>query len=99
MDRIRVEIGALGSAANELTNMAARMESEAERLFSAINALSGMWEGEAHDVFAASAAQDAERMKELINKAKEIAEKFSEAKNEYTACEDEVAGIVSSIRV
>lgn len=99
MEKIRVNINTLGSASSELSNTVGRMNGQADKLFEAINTLNGMWEGEAHDVFTASAAQDAERMKVLISKAKEIADKFDEAKKEYTACESEVSDIVNSIRV
>lgn len=98
-DLIRVSTSRIGSDAESLGRYAQLLRENLTKLFDGIQSLNSMWEGDAHNEFVRSAADDKERMENLIQKIEEIKIKFDEAKQEYEKCESTVANEVASIQV
>ncbi len=98
-DLIRVNTSRIGADAESLGRYTQSLRENLAKLFDGIQSLNSMWEGDAHNEFVRSAADDKERMDNLIQKMDEIKLKFDEAKQEYEKCESTVANEVASIQI
>lgn len=70
-----------------------------DTVISQMKALNGMWTGEAHNTLMARFEKDRQTVQGMIEYMKQILEDLRFASAEYTRCENNVAGIVDSIRI
>lgn len=61
--------------------------------------LSGMWDGQAKEAFAAAVNDDLARLEELVQAMEKFTNLTDESRTEYEKCENAVIGIVNAIRV
>lgn len=70
-----------------------------DKMFTEINELDTMWDGPANSEFNAQFAIDYETGKALCDTIESIIESVRNARTEYIKCENEVSGIISSIKI
>ncbi len=70
-----------------------------EALFTDMEQLGTMWQGEAHDQLMATFSVDRKRTEEMLEQLNRLLEDLKFALAEYTKCENSVAGIIEEIEV
>ena len=70
-----------------------------EAVVSHMKALNGMWTGEAHNTLMIRFEKDRQTVQGMLEYMRQILEDLQFANAEYTKCENNVAGIVDSIRI
>ena len=58
-----------------------------------------MWEGPAKESFSAAVNDDIRRLRELSRLLESFTQTTGEVRQEYDACENEIAQLITSIRV
>ena len=71
----------------------------AGQLEQALHALESMWEGPAKESFSAAVNDDIRRLRELSRLLESFTQTTGEVRQEYDACENEIAQLITSIRV
>lgn len=89
----------LGDDISRLEGEQRRLEQAVDQMFSAVRELSDTWEGPAKAAFTSQFDNDYNRCKELNKSLAALLDKLRTARSEYDKCEDEVGGVVRSIRV
>lgn len=64
-----------------------------------MNALNGMWDGEAHDQFLATFEEDRQKVQAMIDDFKTIMEELRFAHTEYSNCENSVASMIDQMPI
>lgn len=67
--------------------------------FDEINSLTGMWNGDAHDVFIEQFQNDAENMKKLLEFLEQFLQGLEDAKSKYQQCESDVSETIRVMNV
>ena len=96
---IEVNTDSLRSDVSAIEEELSAINSGTDRLAQALRELEGMWDGNAKQAFSAAVNDDIRRLRELAKAMGHFTEKTSEVRQEYDRCENEVAQIISSIRV
>lgn len=99
MREITVDTGILRTDISELRESLDNTRKQLEEMHMEIDAMNGMWKGEAHDEFVRQFTSDYENTKEFLNIVDSIIGCMQEAGKQYDACESEVHGIVDAIRI
>ena len=68
-------------------------------MFAAMEALDGMWAGQAHDAFAAQYVSDNELVLAVITGVQDIIEKISVARQSYETCESEAVEMIAAVQI
>ncbi len=68
-------------------------------MFDEITALTGMWEGEAHDVYMEQFHTDSENMKLVLNNLKAYKKSMDEAYRKFRICEQQVEDTIRRVQV
>lgn len=92
-------LSALKGDADDYTRAYQKLVKDFDTVVSQMHALNGMWTGQAHDAFLQRFEQDRIRNQNMINYIRETLEAIEYAEMEYIRCENNVAGLVDSIRV
>lgn len=96
---IETDTSALARDAGSLDSKTARIEREAEGMFTAVRELDAMWDGPANETFVKMFRQDYETLRELCRALHTLAGCMSQAGRTYEVRENEVGGVVSAIRI
>lgn len=75
------------------------LKQEAEALMQEAEALPSMWEGPASQAFAEQMKQDYNRIAELGNGLEEYLRCMEDAEKYYIQCENDVADVISALRI
>lgn len=70
-----------------------------KRSFEEVDALTGMWEGSAHDVFLQQFQTDAENMQKLLDFLEKYLEDLEGARQKYARCESDVSERIRAVNV
>ena len=97
--RFEVDTGRVGSTARSAKDLLTEISNERKNMFGAVEALNGMWVGEAHDTFTAQCAADNREMQTLVTELLEIAEKYSSAGKAYENCESSALEMIAALQV
>ena len=96
---IEVNTGTLRTDVTNIQGEIRSLRSEAGKLRSAADQLSGMWDGPAKQAFMSAVKDDLGRLDALIQAMEKFTVQTSDAREEYDKCENAVSGIISAIRV
>ncbi|MCD7887506.1 MAG: WXG100 family type VII secretion target [Clostridiales bacterium] len=94
-----VDTSQVATAVKSMQSALDNVTTERKNLFGAIEALDGMWVGEAHDLFVSRCTTDNETMQALCNAIQPIIDDVESAKKSYDVCEESVGDSISSIQV
>lgn len=94
-----VDTGRVAEAVTSLQSELDAIKKEKTAMYTALEALDGMWEGAAHDDFAAQYAADNEKLTALCTTVQSIIENISAARSAYDTCEQSVKGEISKVQV
>lgn len=75
------------------------MEQTFKNMFDEINALTGMWEGIAHETYISQFQADVQNMEQVFNNLKTYKESLDEAHAKFSICEQQVEDVVSRVQV
>ena len=69
------------------------------KVFEEINALTGMWEGAAHDIYLAQFLKDSENMKLVLENLLAYQNSLEEAYQKFQTCEQQVNDVVNRVQI
>lgn len=98
-NEIACSTSALGADIKEIQQAYESVVKNKDEVKAAVDALNGMWRGAAHDVFAASFANDYETISNLCQTINQIISCLNFARAEYDKCEQQVRDAVASIHI
>lgn len=98
-DKIRVNTVSLTRTREEVINKLEDINRQIETLYQELQALGGMWEGAAHQVYQNDFNSELRSLQNLCNDLKGIASYEGNAITEYNNCENKVASLVAGIKV
>ena len=94
-----VETASLKSTVSSMDSELQQMTRIANRLYEALIALDGSWEGPAHDVFEAEYAKDQRALSGIRNEIIGVIHGLREARERYDKCEDSVSADIKKIAI
>ena len=98
-DILEIDVSALSSDADTLTQLLSQGTSECEALRESIDALKATWSGPAHDVFYEQVNNDLMLLEQVLSALQTYKEHMSYAVKEYTQCEQDVREMVAAIQI
>lgn len=96
---IEVTISSLNSDIDTLTSTLNSLKGHSVRMQEQIQALGGMWEGPAHEIFNVQFQSDYMALQDLYKNLEELIKCMEYAKSEYQKCEDSVSSAIAAIRI
>jgi len=75
-----------------------RLREQKKQLEEDLQALHGMWQGDAHSAFVSRAAADLNEVDDLIRGFEELQKNLTDARDEYTDCEKDISSMIDFIR-
>ena len=97
--RFEVDTDQLETSVNRMQVLYDKISRERNQMYAALEALDGLWMGEAHDTFVVQYSADNVIVTEVLEGIRDVIAKISNAKREYDTCESEVVDIISSVQV
>ena len=94
-----VETASLNSTVRNMENELNNLSQVATRLYAALEALDGMWEGAAHDTFAAQYLADQQMLGEMYKTVGRVIEGMDSARKTYEQCEQSVSTEIKKIAI
>lgn len=94
-----VETGQVNSMVQSFKETLNQVSQNRERMYQALEALNGMWDGPAHDAFTVQYQSDNQEMQQLIKELQTVAENISKARAEYDTCEQNVKSEIAAIQI
>lgn len=99
MERIQIDTTRLGGTGDTIQTAVEQMQGCVQRLYAEMEELDAMWQGPAHNAYAAQFRQDQQAMEQICQALQGYAENLHQAKNEYEDCNHDVRGIIDAIRI
>ena len=96
---IGINTGSLDRDTDSLNNLLSRIGGEAEGMFGAVRVLDTMWDGPANTAFNEQFRGDYESMKDICATVQSLVRCMENASRQYVSGENQVRGIVDSIRI
>lgn len=97
--KLDIETQKLQDDIERLRESLSGMRRTGDEMMAGINALSGMWEGEAKNAFTVQFQTDYENLKAMADVIDDLIKKMEQARQKYDTCEEKVGSIVNAIRV
>lgn len=97
--RFEVDTAQVSQSVTKMTELIRSIADEKRRMLNEVEALSGMWVGEAHDAFVAQVGTDNAEMQSLILDLAVIADKFDQARAAYEDCENKAMETIAAISI
>lgn len=97
--RFEVDTAQVSRSVTKMTELIRSIADEKRRMLNEVEALSGMWVGEAHDAFVAQVGTDDAEMQSLILDLAVIADKFDQARAAYEDCENKAMETIAAISI
>lgn len=94
-----VETSSLNSTVKSMETELNNITEISKRLYSALNALDGMWIGTAHDTFAAQYQADQQMLRNMSKTISSVIEGMDSARRTYEQCEQSVKSEIGKIAV
>ncbi len=98
-DKIKINTARLDQTRGALEEKIARIKNDIDKISESMDALNAMWEGEAHQAFAQSVAEDLRELDLIYDAVRNLAEYERDASVEYNRCEQKVADLIGQIRI
>lgn len=99
INEIKVNTNRLNNDANQIASLIQRMEKELNNIKSSVSQMNSMWEGMSKKAFMQAFEDDRKAAEDVIKELKSLQKFEMEAKTKYEQCENQIAGIINSIRV
>lgn len=96
---IAVNTSTLASDIETLQRQLDSIKSDMNKMYEAVRSLNSMWDGPANEAFKQQFQADQTDMKTLCDTVQKIINCMTYAKDEYNTCENEISGIIASIRI
>lgn len=97
--KIEINTSALNRDVSALTSVLRQVRSEIEGMYEAVRVLDRMWEGPANEAFVQQFNTDYQNMQELCKAIQGLIDCMRNAGASYTGGENQVADIISAIRI
>lgn len=94
-----VETASLNSTVRKMETELNNVSQVAGRLYAALEALDGMWEGAAHDTFASQYLADQNILSEMYKTVGRVIEGMDSARKTYEQCEAAVSTEIKKIAI
>lgn len=99
MNEIAVNTSTLSGDINELRTALSNARKQLKEMFQQVTELDAMWDGPANEEFNRQFRNDYENAGKLCVTIDSLLANMEFARNQYNACENEVNGIISAIRI
>ncbi len=96
---ITVDTQTLAGDISELETALSAAEAQLEEMFNQVTVLDAMWDGPANAEFNRQFRMDHDSAKEMLGNVRSLIECMTYAREQYDICENDVYGIVSSIKI
>ena len=96
---ITVDTRTLAGDISELETALSAAEAQLEEMFNQVANLDATWEGPANAEFNRQFGIDYESAKDMLGNVRSLIECMTYAREQYDICENDVYGIVSSIKI
>ena len=96
---LKVNLFALASTIDSMESEQTALQNQIRAMYDSISELNGMWTGTASNAFRARAAEDYEKLNEMLDAMKQILIEYRQAEQKYRNCEQEVAAAIAAIQV
>lgn len=97
--KFEVETNQVKAMAESYQETLSQISSGRAKLYEVMAQLDGMWQGQAHNAFAAEYMADTERLGDLLTQLQRVGENISDARISYDTCEQEVKSIIQAIEI
>ena len=97
--KIKVNTTTLKKDTDSIEQVLKNIEKKIKEMQTAVNALNGMWEGEANASFNQAFQDDITDLKSICDSLKELVRYEQNAKKEYDSCEARVSDLIDQITV
>ena len=97
--RFEVDTDRVAQTTARMTDLIQNIANEKTQMMGAVQSLSGMWVGEAHDAFVAQVQIDDTELNQLVQDLEGIAERFDQARRAYDKCENKAMDTIAAITV
>lgn len=94
-----VDISQVAVANRALQDAMGRVEWGRVQMYQALEALEGMWAGEAHDAFLTQYTTDNELMVGVCQEVQQVLDYLEEARETYDACERDVNDRIAQVQI
>ena len=91
------DLRSFGSDVRSYTQAATQLRSEYETLLADMQALQGMWTGEAHESLEQRFMADYQTLGSVVEYLEAMGRSLENAEKEYTSCENTVSGIINGL--
>ncbi len=99
ISKIRVDTGRLDQTRKELQAKLDKIRKDIDQIRDDMNTLNSMWAGDAHEAFETTVAEDISALGGMCDTLQEVINYESGAVTEYNKCEQQVADLITQIRV
>ena len=97
--KFEVNTTTLSGTVNKLSEKLEQINAKRMSMYNALNALNGMWQGDAKDAFTAAYEEDNELMVALIDELEQYIDNVSKARENYDTTEDRAVSLARSIKI
>ncbi len=98
-DIIAVNTVRLGNDAEDVEMCIKNINKKISEMKSSVSDLDSMWDGPASDAFKKAFQSDMKAMESVVEGLNDLKKYEDQAKSKYEACENEVAALVSEIKI
>lgn len=99
MERITIETAALKTSVETMEGLLDAIKDELEGMYDAVQNLSTMWEGPAHDAFLGQFSEDRQQAASLCSTLQNFIGSMNFAGITYDNCEKTICEMIDSIRI
>ena len=97
--KFEVDTSSLNNTVQQMQAELTKIEQAGKNLYSALEALEGMWEGTAHDTFAIQYRNDQEMLDKMKKTISNVIKDMGEARMTYEQCEQSVETEIRKIAI
>jgi WXG100 family type VII secretion target len=99
VSKIKINTNSLNQTRKELQAKLDKIKKDIEQISSDMNTLNSMWMGDAHQAFQQSVEEDMQILSEACDSIQGIINYESNAVTEYNKCEQQIADMITLIRI
>lgn len=98
-DLLEVNTDRLSYDCNNMDELLAKAEKDADAMFEAVTELNSMWKGTANDAFSKQFSQGYEFTKRYLAEIKKFITRIKKESNSYAVCEEKAVNLARNIRI
>ena len=97
--KFSVDTERVAQTGTKMEELVENVDNARNTVYNSMESLSAMWQGAAHDTFAAACRDDNARLEELLGEIRKLYTDIGAAGREYETCEESVKQTINSIRI